>query len=385
MNIGKIRSEFAARFGGEPRMFRAPGRVNLIGEHTDYNDGFVMPFAIDRESVVAASASGDRRVEAVALDLEETATFELDAPPRKRRGNWIDYVEGTVRCVEEAFGRLPGARLVISSNVPIGSGLSSSAAIEISIGLALLSVSDLEIDREKLAFAAQRAEHEYAGTRSGIMDQFASAFSSAGNAMLLDCRSLDRTPVAFESEETLTAVCDTGVKHELASSEYNKRREECEEGVRLLQQHLPEIKALRDVKIEQLEDFKAQLPDVIYRRCCHVVTENTRTLQAPEHFRAGRSEEAGKLMYASHASLRDDYEVSCEELDALVDIAAKIDGVFGARMTGGGFGGCTVNILRREAFDEFAARIRSGYGERYGRQPEIYMFRAVEGASEVTG
>jgi galactokinase len=383
MDIGKIKSEFTARFNSEPRIFRAPGRVNLIGEHTDYNDGFVMPFAIDRATIIAGRRRNDRRIEAAALDLKENATIDLDAEPQKRRDSWIDYIEGTARCIEERFGRISGAEIVISSDVPIGSGLSSSAAIEISVGIALLSLSNIEIDREKLAFAAQKAEHEYAGTKSGIMDQFAAAFSQAGSAMLLDCRSLERTQIPFETSNSITAVVDTGVKHSLASSEYNKRREECEEGVELLKNHVPQIKALRDVRLDELEKYKSSLSDVVYRRCRHVITENDRTLRAAEFFKSHELTEAGKLMYESHRSLRDDYQVSCAELDALVEIASTIDGVDGARMTGGGFGGCTVNLVRKDALENFAEAIKKGYIAKFNKEPEIYKFHAADGASEV--
>ena len=384
MDLAKIKSQFTSRFNSEPRIFRAPGRVNLIGEHTDYNDGFVMPFAIDRNTIVACRRRDDRRIEAVALDLNETATIDLDAEPKRLRHSWVDYVEGTARCVEEQFGRINGAELVISSDVPIGSGLSSSAALEISVGLALLSLSDIEVDRERLAFSAQKAEHEFAGTRSGIMDQFAATFSQAGSAMLLDCRSLERTQIPFETAESTTVVVDSGVKHSLASSEYNKRREECEDGVERLKKHLPEIKALRDVSLEELEKYKSSLPDIVYRRCRHVVTENDRTLRAAEFFKRPDLDAAGRLMFESHESLRNDYEVSCAELDTLVDIASSVEGTYGARMTGGGFGGCTVNIVRKNAVANLTEAVKKAYAAKFGKEPEIYQFHAADGASEVT-
>jgi galactokinase len=358
--------------------------VNLIGEHTDYNDGFVMPFAIDRETVVAARRRDDRHIEASALDLQKRTSIDLDKKPRRRPHSWINYVEGTARCIEERFGRLAGADLFISSNVPIGGGLSSSAALETSVGFALLSLSGIEIDRKTLAFSAQRAEHEYAGTKSGIMDQFASSFCQKGNAMLLDCRSLKITQIPFETEDTITVVCDTGVKHSLASSEYNKRREECEEGVKVFREHLPNIRALRDVTIDDLEKYGSSLPETIYQRCRHVVTENARTLEAAIFFKEHKLSEAGRLMYESHRSLRDDYEVSCPELDELVDIASSVEGVFGARMTGGGFGGCTVSLIKKDAFDAFSEAIKSRYAKKFDNDPEIYVFHAADGASEIT-
>jgi len=384
MNIEQIREEFSKRFQTDPRLFRAPGRVNLIGEHTDYNDGFVMPFAIDRATIVAGTKREDRKIEAVALDMNESATIDLHAAPQKKRNSWIDYIEGTARCVEEKFGPVGGANILITSDVPIGAGLSSSAALEISVGFALLSLADIEIDREKLAFAAQKAEHEYAGTRSGIMDQFASSFCRKQNAMLLDCRSLATDQIPFETPETVTIVCNTEVEHSLASSEYNKRREECEEGVKILQKRNPGIKALRDVTNDELNDSRSEMSEVIFRRCRHVITENDRTLKAAEFFKSNRLADAGKLMFESHRSLRDDYEVSCKELDALVEIASNVDGVFGARMTGGGFGGCTVNIVKVDSAERFEKALYDGYQKQFSKQPEIYRFHATDGASEFT-
>ena len=384
MDIEQIREEFSKRFQTDARLFRAPGRVNLIGEHTDYNDGFVMPFAIDRATIIVGAKRKDRKIEAVALDMNESTTIDLDAAPQKKQKRWTDYVEGTARCVEEAFGLIGGANILITSDVPIGAGLSSSAALEISIGFALLSLAEIEIDREKLAFAAQKAEHEYAGIRSGIMDQFASSFSKKGNAMLLGCRSLAMEQIPFETPETVTIVCNTKVEHSLASSEYNKRREECEEGVRVLQKIRPNIKALRDVTIDELNKSKTEMSDVVFRRCRHVITENDRTLKAAEFFKTHQLADAGKLMFESHSSLRDDYEVSCKELDTLVEIAASVTGVFGARMTGGGFGGCTVNIVSTGTADQFEEAIREGYQKRFSKAPDIYRFRADDGASELT-
>jgi galactokinase len=383
MDIETVKAEFTRRFKSEPRFFRAPGRVNLIGEHTDYNDGFVMPFAIDRATIVAGASRDDRKIEAAALDMKESATIDLDAAPQKQRKSWTDYVEGTARSLEEKFGPIRGANLVISSDVPIGAGLSSSAALETSIGFALLSLSDIRIEREMLAFAAQKAEHEYAGTKSGIMDQFASSFCEKGNAMLLDCRSLERKQIPFETPEFVTVACDTKVEHSLASSEYNKRREECEEGVRILQKGRPAIKALRDVSLDELERHKSEMSDIVYRRCRHVITENDRTTRAAEYFRSHDLVEAGRLMFESHRSLKDDYEVSCKELDELVNIARSIKEVFGARMTGGGFGGCTVSLVKKESLEEFERRIRDGYKRKFDREPEIYRFHASDGASEL--
>ena len=381
--LKRVVEVFREWVGGTPRVFRAPGRVNLIGEHTDYNDGFVMPFAIDRETLTAVAPRDDRKINVSALDVDENAVVDLDASPVKQRGTWLDYVEGTARKLHEKAAFDSGADLVFSSTVPIGGGLSSSAALEVSIGLALLSLAGKDVDKEALAFAAQSAEHEFVGIRSGIMDQFTSVFGRAEHAMLLDCRSLERQQIPLAMDGTMIAVCDTLVKHELASSEYNLRREECEEGVVQLRKSLPEINSLRDVTSKDLEKYGVALPDTIARRCRHVVTENERTLAAADALRKRDPAEVGRLMYESHRSLRDDYQVSCPELDTLVDAASQIKGVFGARMTGGGFGGCTVNLISEKSLEHFQKELRNKYAERFGKEPEIYVFEAADGASEI--
>ena len=377
-----VAKEFPRIYGGEFRLFRAPGRVNLIGEHTDYNDGFVLPFAIDRESIVAARLRDDSRVNVHALDVGESATFDL-AEPAKKHGNWIDYVEGIARSLYERFNLKYGADMVFSSSVPIGGGLSSSAALEVSIGFALLALNETEYAKKDLAFAAQRAEHEYVGIRSGIMDQFTSVFGKAGHALLLDCRSLEIDYIPLEFDNAIIAVCDSEVKHELASSEYNRRREECEKGVELLRAKLPGIKSLRDVSADEFSEHAEILPETIHKRCRHVISENKRTVEAAELFKGRDVSAAGMLMFQSHQSLRDDYEVSSPELDLLVDTAKKCKGVFGARMTGGGFGGCTVNLLASASLKSFKETITREYSKKFSFEPSIYIFQAATGASEI--
>jgi galactokinase len=369
-----------------PRLFRAPGRVNLIGEHTDYNDGFVLPMAIDRETCVAAAARPDRLVRVFSLNLNEHAQFDLDRPGERERGIWLDYVEGIARALEGRGVRLGGADLVISSDVPVGSGLSSSAALEVSVGLALASISGMEVDRVALALAGQEAEHTYVGAKVGIMDQFIAALGHAGHALLIDCRTLETQAIPVDTTDTLVAICDTRVRHELAASEYNTRRAECEEGVELLRRAgLSGIRALRDVSEADLGRYGDALPEVVGRRCRHVVTENARTLAAAAALREGRLEEMGKLMLASHASLARDYEVSCRELDVLVEIAMSLaPATLGARMTGGGFGGCTVNLVRRDRLEHFRETVEREYAAATGLVPNIYVSEASEGAGEVT-
>jgi galactokinase len=380
-------SELGAIFrelhGVRPRLFAAPGRVNLIGEHTDYNDGFVLPTAIDRCTVVAAAPRDDRRVVVSSLNISETLGFDLDGPVASRQGSWLAYVEGVARILEERGARLGGATLLLVSDVPEGAGLSSSAALEISSGLAMTAVSGIDVDRIALALAGQSAEHRFVGTMSGIMDQYVAALGRAGHALLIDCRSLEATPIPVVGAAYALVICDTGVKHSLASSAYNTRRSECERGVELLREVLPSIKALRDVSVEEIERYGHLLPEPIRSRCRHVVTENARTLAAAEALRAGDFDTMGRLMAESHRSLRDDYRVSCEELDLLVELAGGVEGAVGARMTGGGFGGCTVNFVRRDALDRFRERITRGYRDRTGRDATIYVAEIGEGAREL--
>lgn len=383
---GALRDAFREKFGDDaPRLFRAPGRVNLIGEHTDYNDGFVFPVAIDRETIVAAKANASARVVRVSsLNVNETVEFDLDNQGPKQRGIWLDYVEGVAQSLQARGLHLSGADMVIESDVPAGAGLSSSAALEISAGMALLAVSEIEVDKVALALAGQQAEHVYVGTKCGIMDQLVAACAVRGHALLIDCRSLEMTQIPLDTSETVIAICDTRVKHELSSSEYNTRREECERGVRILSEVLPGIQALRDVGISDFRAHEERLPQPIRARCRHVITENARTLSAAAALRANDFDEMGRLMLKSHESLRDDYEVSCAELDALVEIAVSVEGVYGARMTGGGFGGCTVTLVRKRALEKFQETVAAEYNKATGMNPFIYLSEPGDGASEIT-
>ncbi|HJR07473.1 MAG TPA: galactokinase [Pyrinomonadaceae bacterium] len=384
-----ISRAFQDLYGARPRLFRAPGRVNLIGEHTDYNEGFVLPMAIDRDTLVAARRREGRRVRIYSLNVGEHAEFDLDHAGERERGIWLDYIEGVARALERRGVRLQGADLALASDVPVGAGLSSSAALEVSTGLALAAVSGVEVDRVELALAGQEAEHTYVGAKVGIMDQFIAAMGRARHALLIDCRSLQTEAVPIDTSRTVVAICDTRVKHDLATSEYNTRRAECEQGVEILRQagsytH-EEVRALRDIDEDDLRRYEHLLPKIIRRRCRHVVTENKRTLEAAEALKANFLEEMGRLMYMSHESLRDDYEVSCAELDEMVRIARTLgDAVLGARMTGGGFGGCTVNLVRRDALETFSETITREYTRSTGLAPNIYVSEAGDGAGEVT-
>jgi galactokinase len=378
-----LKEKFARRFSASPRVFSAPGRVNLIGEHTDYNDGFVLPMAIERRTVVAGAARNDGRVVAHSAALDETFEFELDRPGAVRRGIWGDYVEGTARALLARGVAIGGANLWIESDVPRGGGLSASAALETSVGLALASLAGGdEVDRVTLARAGQAAEHEYVGTLCGIMDQYIAALGVERHALLLDCRTLEARRVPVVLPYAKIVVCDTGVKHELASSAYNERRSECEEAVRLLRAVLPGVTALRDVTIAAFESNANTLPDPVRRRARHVVTENERTLLAADALVARDFEEFGRLMRASHASLRDDFEVSSPELDVAVDEALAHPGVFGARMTGGGFGGCMIALVETAAVDSLMERLVKVLAARFGRTAHAFATEAAHGARE---
>jgi len=364
------------------RTFRAPGRVNLIGEHTDYNDGFVMPVAIRFSTWIKLFPSSERKIEIYSENFNEQVVFDLDKPQTTARGHWSDYPIGVAAMFLRAGHDLRGARLVIKGEVPIGSGLSSSAALEVATAVALTANSNLEIDRVELAKLCRGAENEFVGARVGIMDQFVSLFGEANKALLLDCRSLDFKLLPL-SHNTQLVICNTMVKHELASSAYNERRSQCEEGVAQLRSVMPHITALRDVSSTQLEQHRQRLREVIYRRCRHIVTENGRVLAAGEALEQNDLSRFGKLMNESHQSLRDDYEVSCAELDLMVELAQGVEGVFGARMTGGGFGGCTVNLVELEHIDHFKSVVAAGYQRETGLTPEIYVCSAVKGAEEI--
>ncbi|HYP50580.1 MAG TPA: galactokinase [Pyrinomonadaceae bacterium] len=384
INLEQLRSTFRETYNREPRVFRAPGRVNLIGEHVDYNDGFVLPMAIDREAVVAAAPRRDSLFRIYALDVNDAKEFDLNDEPQRLRGTWLDYIEGTIRLLKAKFPKLTtGADICFSSSVPIGAGLSSSAALEISAGFAVLTLNEIGVNRIVLARAAQQAEHEFVGAKIGIMDQLTSALGRAGHALLIDCRLLDTKPIPLNFKDVQIVVCDSGVKHDLATSEYNTRREECEQGLQILRTKMPGVRALRDVSSVDFEKYRALLPETIRSRCRHVISEIKRTVQAAEMLKFGRADSFGKLMYESHVSLRDDYAVSSPELDFLVETARSLNGVFGARMTGGGFGGCTVNLVGKSAVNEFQETIRRGYETRFGFAPKIYVVEASDGASEI--
>ena len=371
---------FYQRYGYAPQLVRAPGRVNLIGEHTDYNGGYVLPAAIDKEIIFAVGLNGTDAARLYAHDKGEAHEVALGSEA-VCPGNvlWANYLLGVVAQFQQRGVVVPGFDCVFGGNVPMGAGLSSSAAVECGLAFALDLLLHTGLSRLELARMSQRAEHQFAGVQCGIMDQFASLFGRPGQVVRLDCRSLEYEYFPFESDAYHLVLCNSGVKHSLASSEYNTRRAECEQGVAALRRHYPLVQTLRDVTLTQLEAHRAELAPVVYRRCRYVVEENLRVEAACQHLGAGDMAAFGQQMYASHAGLRDDYAVSCPELDALVRIASAHPGVLGARMMGGGFGGCTINLVRAEAVADFIAHATAAYRRELGLVLETYQTTIVGG------
>jgi galactokinase len=367
---------FRQIFGRPPsRVCRAPGRVNLIGEHTDYNDGFVLPMAIDRAVWVAAAPRSDREVQVVALDLDEADRFELSGIQPNPEAHWTNYIRGVLALLERAGHELGGMDLVYAGNVPIGAGLSSSAAVEVAIATTACSLFDLDLPELELAKLCQKAEHEFAGTQCGLMDQLISVLGRKDHALLIDCRYPAWQPVPL-SPDVAAVVCDTGKRRGLADSAYNERRQQCEEAARQMG-----VAALRDVDVEAFEAQAKGLSPLLRKRSRHVVYENDRTLRAAEALRQGDLGNFGQLMNASHASLRDLYEVSCDELDLMAALAQSQPGCWGARMTGAGFGGCVVALVDQDVVDAFSQTVASLYARQALRTPVVYVCYPSAGAS----
>jgi galactokinase len=366
-----IRDEFVRRFDGPPKLFRAPGRVNIIGGHTDYNEGFVLPTTTGLHTWIAIAPRADRTLRAFSSRFDSLEEIDLDRIEKCDDAQWYQYVKGVASILEGAGYTLRGADIVIDGDIPLGGGLSSSASLETALAFALLDCANLEIARSELAQLCQRVETEFVGIRCGIMDQFVISHCAKDRAMMLDCRSLEFQSVAMPSDARLLVV-DTGVSHRLPTGEYNSRREECEKAIALLTREIPELAALRDLDATQLEDQKKRLDDRLYRRCRHIVSENQRVQDACCALRSGDVRELGRLITASHVSLRDDYEISCAELDAVVEIVNACPGVYGSRLVGGGFGGCVVCLVEGPQLDRVIDKVRTEYGAMLGRPPWVH-------------
>jgi galactokinase len=379
MPTSELTQRFEVLFGVLPRIFSAPGRVNLIGEHTDYNDGFVMPCAIGMSTRVAISPREDHKLVLRSEEFPDELEFDLDNLPRHGVGAWSDYVLGVAVMLDKIGHASSGANLLVSGEVPMGAGLSSSAAIEVASALALLSLNGAKLPLPEIAKLCQRAENVFIGARVGIMDQFVSCLGKAEHALMLDCRSLEFKLIPIPRSVRLV-ICNTMVKHEHAGGEYNRRREECEAGVKILAQWYPGTRALRDISLPQLEEHSRDLPDTIYRRCLHVVRENQRVQDAAQLLVGGDLHGVGELMRESHRSLRDLFEVSCRELNVMVEVAEGLPGYCGGRMTGGGFGGSTVNLVNATDAAAFSKQVAERYQRETGKEPLVYVCSAADGA-----
>jgi galactokinase len=373
-------SKFFRRcFGHAPRwVVAAPGRVNLIGEHTDYNDGFVLPMAIERYILIAGSTNSGPEVTLHSVTPGETATFSIRPKVEPGEPGWSNYLRGVIAGFQKLGKKFPAFDAVIESNLPFGGGLASSAALEVVTATLLEAMTGQTLDPIEKAVLCQRAEHDFAGVPCGIMDQFTSILGQENHALLLDCRSRTTTPVAMTDPAVTVLIINTNIRHKLAESEYAKRRSQCEVAAYALK-----VPALRDATLEGLEAARGQLDPVVFRRARHVISENERTLQTARAIQASDWAAAGRLMYASHASLRDDYEVSCPELDTVVGIAQAMGdegGVIGCRMTGGGFGGCAVSLVQTDAVQRITRSLDAAYEKKTGTQASIFSSRPAAGA-----
>lgn len=379
----KVRQVYQQEFSSSPRVFAAPGRVNIIGEHTDYNGGLVLPAAIDKAAYLAIGPAGQRTGRWISVDFGESIDIDFDHIARHEK-SWANYLLGIIDQFRK-LGLDPAAfNAVLAADVPIGAGLSSSAAIESVTAFALNAMGNHGLRTIDLALLAQRAEHEYIGLKVGIMDMFASLHGKKDHVIRLDCRSLafEYFPLALGSYKIV--LMDTGVKHELASSEYNVRRQQCEEGVAILKKHYPQISQLRDVTTGMLETHKEDLDPMTYKRCYFVIEENKRVDKVCQLLRQGSLDQAGLMLYDSHAGLQHDYEVSCRELDLLVKLVRDETFVLGARMMGGGFGGCTINIIHQDAIEALVAKIGPVYKENTGIELHVYDVVTGDGAREIS-
>jgi len=375
-----LEKTFANRFGERPHkiVVRSPGRINLIGEHTDYNDGYVLPAAIDKNMLFLVAPRGDQECYFLAADLQDEHHCSLSAL-RKSSKNWPNYLMGVLQQILNAGRELRGCEVVFGGDVPIGAGLSSSAALEAGFAFALNTLFPLGFDRLQLARLAQKAEHEFAGVQCGLMDQFSNIFGQEKKVLKLDCRSLEYDYFPFEREDVRFVLCDTGVRRSLAGSEYNIRRQQCASGVAALQEQDSSITSLRDVSLPFLEQNRQRMPALTYQRCGYVVRENDRVLAACAALLRNDLAAVGELMLQSHAGLRDEYEVSCRELDILVELAAPAPGFLGGRMMGAGFGGCTLNLVETQHVEEFLQKVAADYKQATGRAARTHVVQIQAG------
>jgi galactokinase len=375
--IKKVQQAFRERFNKEPLIIGAPGRVNLIGEHTDYNFGFVLPGAVDKRIYVAIAPNETSTVNVFASQFNESYSFSLDITgPQK---GWMNYLLGVTYLIQQRGKKIGGVDVVIDGDIPVGAGMSSSAALCSGYGFALNELFQMGLSRMDLAFIGQKTEHTFVGLQCGIMDQFASLHGKKGHVMKLDCRSLEYEYIPFDFPEYKIVLVNSMVSHSLAGSEYNVRRQQCEEGVAILKKYYPEITSLRDVEPVQLLQHQAELPPIVFDRCSFIVYEKERLLTGCQALKKNDLATFGKLMFATHEGLSKKYSVSCTELDFLAECAQQIPGVVGARMMGGGFGGCTINIVQADAVDTFVEKIQKAFNGLFKITPDVYVTQIEDG------
>lgn len=379
MFINRVQTQFQALYGRPCACFHAPGRINIIGEHTDYNQGLVLPAAIDKGISFAIALNDEQMIRLHALDLDESYVQPSTSIAVSAVG-WANYLLGVVAVLQKKGHTIPGFDCVFGGNIPVGAGLSSSAALESGLATALNDMLQLGLRKMELALVAQKAEHSYAGVQCGLMDQFASIFGRAGQVVELDCRSLQYRYFPLPTDQHRIVLVNSMVKHALADSAYNTRREECAAGVAYLAQHYPVVQSLRDVSLDMLAQHKDAMDPIVWQRCDFVVRENARVIQAGLALQAGKLDQVGALLYASHAGLQHDYAVSCPELDFLVAESRTIPEILGARMMGGGFGGCTINLVEAAAVAQVSERLQGRFAAEYGIIPEVYITQISDGA-----
>ncbi len=380
-DVTRIRDYFRAIFKSEPMLFCSPGRINIIGEHTDYNQGFVLPAAIDKAAYVAVNKRANDQIRLYSVAFNDHFSCTLDT--LQRRGSWTDYVLGVVDQLKKKKYPVGGFDLVLDGDIIIGAGLSSSAAVECSVLFALNTIFHFGLSQLEIVKMAQQAEHEFAGVKCGIMDQFASVFGKEDHVIKLDCRSLDYEYVPLHLQGYKIVLLNSNVEHSLASTAYNTRRQQCEQGVAWVAAADPNVYSMRDISLEQLEKYVKPKDVLIFKRCQYVVKENERLLKACKDLQEENLEGLGKMMYGSHEGLSKEYEVSCKELDWLVDFVKKEPSVIGARMMGGGFGGCTINLVREEAIESLIESVSYLYKEKNGLQLDAYVVQTADGTHEI--
>ncbi len=382
--MNAISKRFEELYKKPSLLVASPGRVNLIGEHTDYNEGFVLPAAVDKKMFVAIAKNQTKTVNAFANEYDQPFSFQLDTIIAQKSTGWTSYLLGVAYYLQQMGCEIDGVDVLIDGNVPVGAGMSSSAALCCAFGFALNELFNLGLSRMQLAYIGQKTEHVFTGVKVGIMDQFASLHGKAGNVMKLDCRSMKFEYIPFDFPDHKIVMVNSMVKHSLADSEYNVRRHQCEEGIRIIKLHENiEITSLRDVTMEMLESNKNNLTDVVYRRCLYIISENERLLHGCTLIEQGDLKGFGKLMYQTHEGLSKLYEVSCEELDFLAENAYTFNGVTGTRMMGGGFGGCTINLVEENAVDEFITFIKEKYQEKFHKSTEVYITQIEDGTKVI--